>query len=179
MNRVLAAPLLRAAALLAVAGVAACSNAEDTAATVGGDDAPASTAEVVGAEMAVADLPTLRPGVWRMVNTTEGGDVETLRQCIGADQSLEIPEGTSADCLPKINRVRGGFRIESRCTTDGVTGMFNMTMTGDFETRTRSELEIGMGVEGQPLNVAKQTSEGVWEGPCPAGQEPGLMEDEE
>jgi hypothetical protein len=181
MNRVLRTSIRRGAALLVLAGAAACSNADgaaDGAAPAAGGDAPASTAEVVGAEMALADLPQLRPGVWRTVTTSEGGDKETMRECVGPNQAIDIPQDTSKDCLPKVNRVAGGFRIASRCTTDGMSGMMNMTMTGDFQTRTRAELELGLGVEGQPMNVAKQTAEAVWEGPCPAGQEPGDMDDE-
>lgn len=156
--------------------VAACSNpAEKTAETA--DTAPAADARV-GETITMADLPPRRAGIWRNTMTNPDGSTEIVRQCFGENEPVELM-GKDGGCEPTLRRVANGVSVSGQCTDNGMTTTISGTLTGDYQTRTAMDLNMKATMEGKEVFDMRLRGESVYEGPCAAGQEPGVIQDQD
>ncbi len=166
--------LITLAAATATLAVASCSNPATETADAAETAAPAAD---VGAVLTVADLPKLRPGVWRNTVTDGDGEVEVIRQCVGPNEPFELTG--SSDCVPTLHRTATGISVSGQCAKDGLTTEINGTITGDYQARGSMDIRLKVARNGEPLADMRMRNDSVYEGPCPAGQEPGLIQDGE
>jgi hypothetical protein len=170
--------LFASAAALAVA---ACSNPAEKSADGAPDAAATANAAGgdIGAELTMADLPRQKPGVWRNTIVSSDGTTETLRQCIGADEPIALM-GEQKDCIPTLRRIANGVSFAAQCTGEGgVNSKIDGKMTGDFQTRSAMEMHISISMGDKQIVDQRMRGESVYEGPCAAGQAPGLIDDGE
>jgi hypothetical protein len=130
-----------------------------------------------GEEIALADLPTQRAGVWRTTVTVNGEPQEPIRECIAADQPILDEDAGLAGCSPAIHRLPGGFRLEGRCRTEAGSGHVRADITGDFQRRVRVNMQTSQALPQQDPVVLNFRMESVYEGPCAPGQEPGQIDE--
>lgn len=168
-------PLMIAAA--AAITLAACSDKGASDAKSGPVEASASETGMPGT---LADLPKPKAGLWRTTTLTDGADPEVILQCIGADEPMELPGLEPREgCVDDVRRLSNGIRMNRKCLTDGQQSNVRLSMTGDFKTRTLMELDMDINMPGVAPIKTSMRGEGVYQGPCAAGQEPGLVQDDE
>lgn len=164
----------------AALALAACG--DKTEAEKAGDAPSAGAPAAPGSAMAA---PKLRAGLWRV---TAGGDapqgvstmclddaVQTRMNVVGAQAAGGNCQETSMSPNPS-----GGWRYRTVCdysAMGGGTSVSEGVMTGDLRTAYSSRTTVtttGAQVEHMngPVNI---TSEGAYEGPCPADMKPGDM----
>ncbi|MET0338921.1 MAG: DUF3617 family protein [Caulobacter sp.] len=164
------APVVRTLVLAGLVGLApnACSDKPDR-----------SNPRQPGRVVTPQELPRLRPGLWRTTTRTDNHPPETLVQCIGQDHSLAQSMGEARLRCPGLAMTshRGAYVVTARCARDGGETLRRARFTGDFRSRMRAEMALSLLAPDRSPRVMTLVSEGRHEGPCPPGQEPGLVED--
>lgn len=125
----------------------------------------------------LADLPTQRAGIWRTTTTINGDPQKPVRECVAADRPILDEDAGISGCDPAIQRLATGFRLEGLCQSEGVSSRVQAEITGDFQRRVRVNMQTSQTLPGQAPVVLNIRTEGVYEGPCAPGQEPGKIED--
>lgn len=143
------------------------------------DAVSAPAAQKAGAPVSPADLPRLRPGLWRTTTAIEGEDEDVITQCVGPDQPFEAPGGGEAQtCTDAYSRSATGIRLLRRCSQNGVETVMRGEITGDFQSRSAMDLEMQLTIPGQPAPLVRRLrSASTYLGACEAGQEPGVISD--
>lgn len=164
-------PLILAAT--SALALTACSQAErkEGGAPV---DAGASGA---GASIAIADFPTLKPGLWRTTTVSNAGEPSVETRCEEA-RPFEPPESMPG-CVDTATRIAGGVRLDRKCLTEGNEATLRVTLTGDFKTRANAEMDYKSKLPNGETIESNERSQSVYLGPCEPGQEPGGAEDGE
>ncbi len=168
--------MIRWAAMLAAAGVAvsACSRdaAPETPSTTPADPAAptGTTASAPASAVGPADMPTQRPGLWRITADLPQVGRQTMDLCVTPDMVASgqamAPNTQSSDCAPpQISRDDGAMVVRSTCGSGEARTETVIRATGDFQREMRSEVEVRAG--GQ--SVMRMTSTGTYVGPCPTG----------
>ncbi|WP_269716023.1 DUF3617 domain-containing protein [Caulobacter sp. NIBR2454] len=124
-------------------------------------------------------MPRLEPGIWRTSTRTGDSPPDTLVQCIGQDHSLALSMGEAQARCPTLSMMRVGriYLVTARCRHEGGETLVRARFTGDFRSTMRAEIEITRpGPDSRPRQL-KLVSVGRYEGPCPDGQAPGLIDD--
>lgn len=122
----------------------------------------------------MADLPKLRPGVWRNTITQSDGSSDVIRQCVGPNEPLEL---TGAhECMPTLRRTATGISVSGQCARDGMSIAVTGTITGDYQARGSMEVRLKITKDGEDIMDERMRAESVYEGPCVNGQEPGLIQ---
>lgn len=168
---------LTVAAMLALA---ACGEKTETGTEKAGDAPSAGTRTAPGAPLIT---PKLRAGLWRV---TAGGDapqsVSTmcLDDAVQARMNVVGAQAAGGDCQKTTMSPNpgGGWRYRTVCdyaAMGGGTSVSEGVMTGDLRTAYSSQTTVtttGAQVEhmNKPVNI---TSEGAYEGPCPANMKAG------
>lgn len=145
-----------------------------------GGPGPAAAVEQPGspaAAVTLADLPTQRAGIWRTTTTINGEPQKPIRECVAANQPLLDEDAGISGCDPTVQRLATGFRLEGLCQSEGVSNRVQAEITGDFQHRVRVNMQTGQSLPGQEAVVFNIRMEGVYEGACAPGQEPGRLEE--
>lgn len=163
-------PLTIAAA--GVLALTACSQAErkDGAAPV---EAKAADA---GVAITLADFPSPKAGLWRVTTVTDGGEPDIEMRCEGPSKPFEAPE-TMPGCTDTASRISGGVRFDRQCLSEGKPATLRITLKGDFKTRVTTDMEYKMTLPNGETVETRELGESVYQGPCAAGQAPGVVED--
>lgn len=138
-------------------------------------DKTGAAAPVAAPKPAVmATAPRLKPGLWEI---TVGGAPMKASSCIDeATQKDAAAMGQGMDrgnCTRNSwNRIPGGMAFEFDCTTNGTHMISKGTVTGDFNSAYRMELDITGTRDGQSF-THKQVIDAKYLGACPAGMKPG------
>lgn len=178
--------LIAAAPVLALAiGLAACGQKEE---------APPQNAAAPGAENGspaarkadAAGSPRLKPGLWRITSETDGmtqkfslcldAAIQEKMNVIGTQQNAGACNETTTRALPE-----GGFTFRAVCAsgvTQGGTAVIEGEIKGDMNTRyTNRTTSTTTGAAVAHMNRTVLTSsEGVFEGACPADMKAGDMD---
>lgn len=145
--------------------VAAC----DTAG-VEGSERTSGPEVAVEAAVEAGVLPTLRPGLWRTVSTTDGeaGEEETV--CVGRDLALsDLQLANTPGCSTSgFARVGGSYRLEAVCQepTSGARLRVSSTFGGDLQTTFSSDMTLTAEIPGAPPTVTEVQVRGQRIGDC-------------
>lgn len=166
---------MRGVAVLMATGLAltACSRDGGGAARTDAAEAPAATgsaASTPSGGLAPSDMPTQRPGLWRITADMPQIGRQTMDLCVTPDMVASgqamTPGAQTGDCgPPQISRDGGAMVVRSTCGSGEARTETVVRATGDFQREMRSEVEVRAG--GQ--SVMRMTSTGTYVGPCPAG----------
>ena len=161
-------PVLLAAAI-ALAPLAACSEANPSAAAV-------SPAALPATPISDAELPQIRPGRWLMRTVDFKGDQasrELLNEepefvCIAPGTSiLDTTDTDLSQCSQRaISRTATGVSIEAHCATGDIKSSIKSVYSGDFKTVVRADIELGMAPAGQAMETVRIGLEGRYQGSC-------------
>jgi hypothetical protein len=172
--------VLAAAAFLALAG---CQ--KKSAETPKPPAAPgAPPAAGAGAPATSAALPQRAPGLWEQRVTTAGRS-QVSRLCL--DKAVEQrftawgqTTGRGACSRARVTpRAGGGWAFASSCDM-GRNGRTDTrgVVTGDFSKSYKVQAKSTVSGAAAPLmnGTHEMNLEAVWQGPCPAGMQPGDLE---
>ena len=160
----------------AVAALAACQQKTETAQT--GEAAQAAAA----APAPLAGPPARKPGLW-VVSTSTMGRSQEIRTCIDAATDKEMSawgqQASSSMCSKNsVTPTAGGWRFESVCDMgQGGVSTTTGTATGDFNASYVVKAQVVTAGSSMPQanGTHEMTLQARWEGPCPAGMNPGDM----
>lgn len=152
---------------------------------------PGLTSILPGHQVAVVDLPTIRPGRWLVRDLPPAGDdlsvlnsPATSAQLIRVNAALSDPDlemiciepGATvlratqtdlSDCAQRsITRTGEGYLVEARCESGDVSSRVRATYSGDFKTVIHADLELSMAPKGQRMETMHVRIEGRYQGPC-------------
>lgn len=152
----------RAAALIvgvAVMALAACGEREGATRTE-----PQQSADA-------ASLPAPRAGLWKTTTAMTDGTREEATDCIesGTSPLQALGAADLSHCQRHaVTRSETGYHVDVSCTSEGVSMSLKGEIVGDFTSSMMMDLDLGIGVEGEPIQSARLHSEGRYVGPCPS-----------
>lgn len=145
--------------------------------------APPGAAPAASAPLTPAALPQRAPGLWEQKVSSEGR-TQVSRICLdkAVEQRFSVwgqHAGAGACGHPRITpRVTGGWDFASSCDMgqNGKTETHGQ-VTGDFARSYKVSAESTIsGAHAALMNgTHAMTLEASWQGPCPAGMQPGDM----
>ncbi len=154
---------------LAALALAACSQPAP-AASAGEPPAPPRAAATSGVPPLDADgLPRFRPGLYEVVQVSDGEPPETTRQCLGAGAPDEwrdiLTRKPGPEC--KISRSSGaaGLQVVTECRQNGNTNRLRLTLAGS-ETAYRMTLKIAVTTPNGETSSMESTAQARWLGAC-------------
>lgn len=145
--------------------VAACDSANEA-----GSERASSPEVAAEAAVEAVSPPTLRPGLWRTVSSTDGeaGEEETV--CVGPDQALsDLQLANTPGCSTRgFARVGGSYRLEAVCLepTSGARLRVSSTLGGDLLTTFLSDMTLTAEIPGAPPTVTEVQVRGQRIGDC-------------
>ena len=163
--------MLAGAASLALAG---CHKKEEQQAT-GNAAAPVK-----------AETPKRKPGLWKQtIMIEELGAVQSASLCLDADTDSKVSwwaqQGVRSGCAKNdIQRQPdGSWKFSSVCQmAGGIKMTTNGSAVGDFDSKY--EVKAETTTTGAPMaqmnGTRTVTIDAAWQGPCPAGMQPGDMD---
>jgi hypothetical protein len=132
-----------------------------------------------------ATMPPRTPGLWAQT-VSAAGHTQTMRLCL--DKALEQrftawgqhSPNEHSTCTPAVvtPHLGGGWDFQSSCRMgEGGTSETKGSVTGDFaKSYTLTATTTISGAAAPQMNGTHEMKmEAHWEGPCPAGVEPGDM----
>ncbi|HUO12141.1 MAG TPA: DUF3617 family protein [Caulobacteraceae bacterium] len=151
--------------------VAACGKPVERAGAVGPGAAKAP-ANGPDAPLAYADLPRLKPGLWRTTTDSGEGPPDTSSSCLSgrAPVVAKIPDGCAQ---PSIKRTfTGEIVVDASCKTAHFSMIGHTVSRGDFQSHVTTDSETTMTIGRQPPRTSKLHIDSRWVGPCPPGRKP-------
>ena len=161
------------AAIAALALLTACGpkgGAGQTTASGGpAAGAPASGPDV---EIAPADMPHQRAGLWKTVLDDGDGHPDTETTCLSgkAPAIPKMPAGCTQFSLKRT--FLGAYVMDMSCTTADFSMTAHATVTGDLQSHMVGDSVMTMTTKTTPAKTIKMHTEATYLGPCPAGQTP-------
>lgn len=162
---------MRPIPILPVAALALAACGQPVPAPSAGENAvPLRTALTSGAPPLDAEgLPRFRPGLYEVVQVSDGEPPETTRECLGTGASDELREILTRKPGPecKISRSSGpaGLQVATECRQNGNTNRLNLTVAGS-ETAYRMALKIAVTTPNGETSSTESTVQGRWLGAC-------------
>ncbi|NEX93456.1 DUF3617 family protein [Caulobacter sp. 17J65-9] len=165
---------LLSAAALALA-LAACDRKADASADKGATSTEAAPAGVV---LNSAGLPKVRPGLWEVTSTEDGGETTKVeKQCVGEEGTRELREILTRRDTPECKFTQGlkagGFVVTAVCEQGGgVKSLLTVVWNGS-ETAFDMKMSVGAETPQGKVDAGEIRAKGRWAGACPAGVNPG------
>ena len=120
---------------------------------------------------ATESLPTPRAGLWKTTTAMTDGTREEATDCIESGTSpLQALSATDLSRCPRhaVTRSATGYHVDVSCASDGMTMSLKGEIVGDFANTMTTDLDLGIGVEGEAVQSTHLHSESRYIGPCPA-----------
>ncbi|EJL34744.1 Protein of unknown function (DUF3617) [Caulobacter sp. AP07] len=146
-------------ALVAAAGLTACSRADDRA------KAPPASPP---AATPVDGPRTLKPGAWKTVAKTPTGE-ESSVQCVGEgyDPGAEAARKVTPCGQPTLTRTADGFHLDQVCEKNGIKYDLAGAVSGDFTTTATTDLALTLSAYGRKQTMHMRAVS-TYQGPCEA-----------
>ncbi len=146
----------------------------------GCSDAKKSDAKQDGAPAASqAAAKTPKAGLWEIKTTAMGVVAPAAKVCIGEAKQGDNPfvqKQAGADCAKNnVTETAGGYDIDMECKVNGMTVATKGSVTGDFSSAYKVEMETKMSGANIPASMqqgAKSVVDAKYLGACPDGMKP-------
>lgn len=114
-------------------------------------------------------LPRFRPGLYEVVQVSDGDPPETTRQCLPDGASAELREILTRKPGPecKISRSNGpaGLQVDTECRQNRNTNRLHLTVAGG-ETAYRMILKLAVTTPDGETSSTESTVQARWLGAC-------------
>lgn len=134
--------------------------------------APAAAAGGPDVQVALADMPRLKAGLWKSTIDTGDGKPGSLTSCVSGESPAvqHLPP-----CFKQLDIKRtfqGAYVVDSTCATPDFTMTSHAVMTGDFQSTMSSSATTTTTTPGTPPKIARTRMDSRYVGPCAPGQPP-------
>lgn len=159
-----------------ILAVAACGQQAPSAAPAAGETTSRPTAATPGGTppLDAQGVPRFRPGLYEIVQVSDGEPPETSRECLGTGASAELRDLLTRKPGPecKISRSNGpaGLLVATECRQNGNINRLRLTLSGG-ETAYKMNLAIAVTTPNGETSSTESAVEGRWLGPCAAAAE--------
>lgn len=161
---------------LTLLAVAACGQQAPSAAPAAGETTARPAAATPGGTppLDAQGVPRFRPGLYEIVQVSDGEPPETSRECLGTGASAELRDILTRKPSPecKISRSSGpaGLQVATECRQNGNINRLRLTLTGG-ETAYRMTLAIAVTTPNGETSSTESAIQGRWLGACAEGAE--------
>ena len=155
----------------AILAVAACGQRAPSAAPAAGEATARLAPATPGGTppLDAQGVPRFRPGLYEIVQVSDGEPPETSRECLGNGASAELRDILTRKPGPecKISRSSGpaGLQVATECRQNGNINRLRLTLSGG-ETAYTMTLAIAVTTPNGETSGAESTVQGRWLGAC-------------
>jgi Protein of unknown function (DUF3617) len=126
-----------------------------------------------------ADVPSLKPGLWEMVRSTQPDDKKHVTtMCLDTELQAQMQEfgmGMAKNMCPQTDRQINGNRltVTATCKLGESTMKSQSVMTFTSPTAYHTDMSATYDPPFMNMSQTKGTMDGKWLGACKPGQQPG------
>lgn len=126
------------------------------------------------------DFPARKAGLWEISMQTDGSPRQGLKHCVDEKtdkQMQQLSQGAAESCKVSPLRKEGNSLVsEQQCTFGKQNIASRSVITGDFQSKIRTEVSSTYTPPLAGRATGKTLVEAKWTGACPSGWKPGDME---